>query len=295
MYTFSPRTKIESAKVNANFLGLADGSLDDIENSLATFRGEVFYDFVLNGCLWSGDSYGSTRVASMTAGVVYINGLRVVVSAVASRTFTASKDTYIYVDQDGTLTYSEVSNNAASPSLPANSLLLCIIITGASTIANVGSINQGDPLISLPVVSSQYLRGADTNGVPIHNLNPVELSWARYGVASPAPSSEADVAGCTTTFTLAQMSDVRIDLQAHYQLNSGATRTAYWKLYIDGVATDQTWCQDNPGAPETHIDQQKFINRQLAAGAHTIKVRSVASSAGVVAMDGGFQLRIRGV
>jgi hypothetical protein len=143
MYTFSPSTKIESAKVNANFAGLADGTLDDDNNSLELYRNEGLYDFVASGCVWTGDAYGSTRVASMTAGVVYINGIRVVVAAVSSRTFTASKDTYIYVDSTGALTYSEVSNNAASPAFPTNSILLAIVVTGASTIASALSINQG--------------------------------------------------------------------------------------------------------------------------------------------------------
>lgn len=143
MYTFTANTKIESAKVNANFAGLADGTLDDDNNSLELYRNEGLYDFVASGCVWTGDAYGSTRLASMTAGVVYINGTRVVVAAVSSRTFTASKDTYVYVDNTGAITYSEVSNNAASPTFPANSILLAIIVTGASTIANSFSINMG--------------------------------------------------------------------------------------------------------------------------------------------------------
>lgn len=66
MYTFNPNTKIESAKVNANFAGLADGTLDDDNNSLELFRNEAMYDFVASGCVWTGDSYGVNRNASMT-------------------------------------------------------------------------------------------------------------------------------------------------------------------------------------------------------------------------------------
>lgn len=115
---------------------------------------ETTFDFVASGCVWSGDAYGSTRVASMTAGVVYIGGRRVVVSAVTSRTFTASKDVYVDVDNTGTLTYTDTTTNAASPALAANSIRLAIIVVGASNIAAVGSVNQGEASKVLPIASS---------------------------------------------------------------------------------------------------------------------------------------------
>jgi hypothetical protein len=295
MYTFSPRTKIESAKVNANFaelqavdVTLGTGSLDTTNNSLATFRDEVFYDFYISGCEWTGDSYAVNRNASMSAGVVVIGGVRVAVAAISARTFTASKDTYVYVDGNGTVTYTEVANNATSPSLTAGTNLMAIVVTGATTIAAATSINQGDLNATLPVVSSEYLRGSDSLGHAIHLNTPGQRMFARVGSASPAPAAEADVAGCTATIGFNRLTTVHIFLQCHFQLNSGADRTAFWKLYIDGSAVDQVWAQDNPGASETHFDGSKVITKQLSSGAHTIKVRSVASSAGVVAMNGGF-------
>lgn len=112
------------------------------------------FDFVASGCVWSGDAYASTLNASMTAGVVYIGGKRVAVSAVTARAFTASKDTYIDVSNTGTITYTEVANNATSPTLAANSIRIGIIVTGASNIANVGSVNQGQENKVLPIASS---------------------------------------------------------------------------------------------------------------------------------------------
>jgi len=109
-------------------------------------RDELGYDFVASGGVWSGDAYASTRNASMTALVCYINGQRGTVSAVTARSFTASKDTYIDVlNNSGTfsLVYTEVTNNADSPALAANSIRLAIVVTGASSIADQYSINQG--------------------------------------------------------------------------------------------------------------------------------------------------------
>ena len=133
---------------------------------------EGLYDFVASGCVWTGDAYGSTRVASMTAGVAYINGKRVSISAVTSRTFTASKDTYVDVDDTGAISYTEVTNNAASPALAAGSIRIGIIVTGASNIANVGSINQGQTDKVLPIASSTPYTTTDSLGNLICNRNP---------------------------------------------------------------------------------------------------------------------------
>lgn len=115
---------------------------------------ETTFDFVASGCVWSGDAYASTRNASMTAGVVYIGGKRVVVSLVTARSFTASKDVYIDVDNTGTLTYTDTTTNAASPALAANSIRLGIIVVGATNIAAAGSVNQGQENRVLPIASS---------------------------------------------------------------------------------------------------------------------------------------------
>lgn len=285
-------------RLTADFLyellyGIANGDLATQNNNLPYWRNKTFYDHVIEGCKWTGDNYGVNRNASMSAGLVMINGKVVSVDAIANRTFTASKDTYHYIDENGASTFTEVSNNAASPTAPANAILCGIIVTGASSIAAATSINQGDIQAALPLVSSQYLRGCDTNGVPIHNTNPVELTFVRTGTSSPAPTVEADVAGCTVTFTLDRPSKVYIDLYAHVQMNSGATRTAFWKLYNGASALTQIINQDNPGAAETHLDSYVPYDTVLAAGSHTIKVRCVANTGGTVAVGGGFRIRIR--
>lgn len=119
---------------------------------------EGTFPFVSSGMVWSGDAYASTRAASMTSGRVKVNSTFLAISAVTARVFTASKDTYIDVldslGGSGTLVYTEVTNNAASPALAANSTRIAIIVTGASNIANVGSINQGQESKVLPIASS---------------------------------------------------------------------------------------------------------------------------------------------
>lgn len=126
---------LSGSKLNAATVPVAAFTAD---SNPETRMSESLGDFVKsNTCLWS---ISSGLVGTMTAGVVYIGGKRVVVAAIATRTFTASKDTYVSVDNTGTVSYSEVANNAAAPTLPANSIWLAVIVTGASAIT---SIRQG--------------------------------------------------------------------------------------------------------------------------------------------------------
>lgn len=150
-------------------------SLQDTSIALSTYRNEAQTAFTASGGVWTGDSYAGTKAASMTAWVGYINGQRGTISAVTARVFTASKDTYVDVLNTAgafTLVYTEVANNAASPALAANSLRLAIVVTGATTIAAAGSINQGDPTCILPIASSIAYSVTDSLGNLICNRTP---------------------------------------------------------------------------------------------------------------------------
>lgn len=154
----------------------AASSLKDASTPLSTYRSEMTINFVASGGVWSGDAYASTRNASMTALVCYVNGRRISIAAVTARAFTASKDTYVDVldngDGTGTLVYTEATNNAASPALASNSLRIAIIVTGAGNIAAAGSVNQGQETSILPIASSIPYAVTDSLGNLICNRNP---------------------------------------------------------------------------------------------------------------------------
>lgn len=237
LVAFSPNSIIFSADVNANFNGLADGSLDVPANSLATFRDEAMFDFVSSGCIWTGDAYASTRAGSMTSGVVYINGIRLVISAVTAHTFTASKDTYIYLDYTGAISYSEVSNNVASPALPSNSILIGIVITGASTIASVASINQGQEDKLLPIASSIVYTVTDSLGNLICNrsASPSTIGYRRITSGfSTASSSQVQVTGLTCPVIIPGNRKVEVDSHSGRATNSGSNQ------YVVGSIWDST-------------------------------------------------------
>jgi len=132
-------------------------STNEAGSTMMAIRNETQFDFVASGGVWSGDAYASTKAASMTALVCYQAGQRLTVSAVTARTFTASEDTYIDVLNTagvGSLVYTEVANNAASPALAASSIRIGIIVTGATNIAAATSVNQGQETMVLPIASS---------------------------------------------------------------------------------------------------------------------------------------------
>lgn len=116
----------------ATVVATGDSQLRSV--SLETIHSEMLGDYVSSGLIWS---LSSGLVGTMTSGIAYIGGKRLVVSAIATRTYTASKDTYVSLDNTGTFTYSEVANNAASPSLPANSVWVAKVVTSGAAITSV--------------------------------------------------------------------------------------------------------------------------------------------------------------
>lgn len=125
-------SSLSGSKLNATTVPVSAMTVD---SNPETRLKETMGDFVASGCVWS---ISSGLVGTMTAGVVYIGGKRIVVSAIASQTFVASKDTYVSVDNTGTVSIaSAVANGAASPALPANSVWLAVVVSGASAITSI--------------------------------------------------------------------------------------------------------------------------------------------------------------
>lgn len=186
---------------------------------------EGLYDFVASGGVWTGDAYGSTLAGSMTAGVVYINGKRVSVSAVTAYAFTASRDTYVDVDENGTLSYNPVTNNAASPALAANSIRIAIIVSGGSSIANVAAINQGQRDKILPIASSVPYAVTDSLGNLICNRSPrpVVIGY-RQIIANFTTSSGSDtqVTGVSVPVIIPGSRNIKLTAHCGEAYNTGA-------------------------------------------------------------------------
>lgn len=155
------------------FSTISNSNIRDVRTQTGTSTdtigaSERMFDYVASGCVWTADSAGSTRNASMTSGVVYLSGKRLTVNAVTARSFTASKDVYVDFSDNGdgtaAITYTDNTNNAASPALTAGSLRNAIIVVGASSIAAAASINQGQEDRVLPIASSVAYSVTDSLG-----------------------------------------------------------------------------------------------------------------------------------
>lgn len=104
--------------------------------NIVTFRDEAFNDWTFSGML---ATTSGTLSSTISAGVSYVNGVRIQTQATA-HTFTASRDTYVYINAGGFFDYQEVSNGATAPATPANDLLLFKAVTDGSTVSSVADM-----------------------------------------------------------------------------------------------------------------------------------------------------------
>src|SRR4051812_23332738 len=58
-----------------------------LQNNIPAAEGT--FPVVASGLVWTGDSYGSTRAASMTSGRLRVNGTYINIGSVTGRVFTA--------------------------------------------------------------------------------------------------------------------------------------------------------------------------------------------------------------
>lgn len=207
--------------------------------SPVTRDSESMFAFIASGGVITADSVGVNRNASMTAMICYINGRRISIAAVTARTYTASKDTYVDCldngDGTGTLVYTEVVNNAASPALAANSIRVGIVVTGATTIAATGSINQGQEDRILPIASSIAYTVTDSLGNLICPRDPSRrvIGYRQIlTVFSTAASTDTQITGLSCPVIVPTGRRVRVSVDAESTSNSTAgdgTRVTLWE------------------------------------------------------------------
>lgn len=133
-------------QVNGNIEGgginIKAGSItsQDLNTTVSTITrwDESFNDFTVSGML---PATSASLASDISAGVSYVSGYRVATAA-TNHTYTASKDTYVYISNGGYFIYQEVTNGAAAPSTPADSLLLAKAVTSGTAITSVSDLRQ---------------------------------------------------------------------------------------------------------------------------------------------------------
>lgn len=148
-----------SVRVDAGVSTLAANKITRRHSPVATTNGLALgaTSYVDSGCSWSATS---GLVGAMTAGLIYFNYsgvmLPVVPASIASKAFTASKDTYVFVDMAGAFTYTEQTNNAVPPAYPANAVLLAIVVTNGSAITSVIDMRPSAQTLGYREITSNF-------------------------------------------------------------------------------------------------------------------------------------------
>jgi hypothetical protein len=242
---------------NGNITDKRAGALAGINSASSFF---ALYNFIESGCVWSGDAYASTKNASMTSGYVWINGSRLTVAAVTARVFTASKDTYVdfkdNLDGTASINYTEVANNIVSPALfgsgtTGNTVRNAIIITGATNILAVASINQGQETMVLPIASSIAYSVTDSLGNLICPRDPSRklLGYRQIVTAFTTAANNVDtqITGLSVPVVIPSGRKIRIKFYCRgIQMNAGAPNTGAVRIWEGTVGSgvqlsDQAW------------------------------------------------------
>ena len=108
---------------------------------LASWYTESIGDWTYSGMLPATDT---DLTSDISAGTSYVQGNRILTDATA-HTYTASKDTWVYIDKNGTFQYSEVGNGNSQPTTPTDSLLLAKAVTNGTAITSVTDLRQLTP------------------------------------------------------------------------------------------------------------------------------------------------------
>ena len=128
---------IESANIKDGTIAIADMAT---AASPAQREGDHFNAYTKSGML-PATSTAPDLFSDISAGVSYVKsdaGLlyRVATDATA-KTYTATKDTWVYIDINGAFQYEVLTNGAAQPTTPANSLILAKVVTDGDNITSV--------------------------------------------------------------------------------------------------------------------------------------------------------------
>jgi hypothetical protein len=139
---------------NIESVNIKDGTIvtSDMSDAVSSVPrwDEAFNDLTTSGML---PATSADLTSDISAGVSYVDGLRISKTA-ESHTYTANKDTYVYIHSGGYYVYQEVANGAGAPATPSNTLLLAKVVTDADNITSVD--DQRTTAIQITVNSTNF-------------------------------------------------------------------------------------------------------------------------------------------
>lgn len=240
--------------INGNIEGginIKAGSLvsADFSNSVSpvTRWDESFTDFTVTGML---PPTSGSLSSTTTAGTSYVDGYRVVIGSTA-HTYTASKDTYVYVHSGGYYVYQEVSNGATAPSTPANTLLLAKVVTSGTLVSSVSDLRTlGISLTnSSSIVPTNYRDGlfisrdsVSTITVQPGSCEVNSMKISKTTATTLTLGTDSDWAGGSSLRTTSAYGYVGVDSSGNLKLHTTApTNTDYALSFTLGKKRYATW------------------------------------------------------
>jgi len=220
---------------NGNIDGdnIADGGVtsDDIATSANPLvrDNENIGEYVYTGLLPSAPASGLAMTTP--AGTAYVTNdgdstLHRVVTAATAKTYTASKDTYVYLDFTGQFIYEEVANDASQPTTPANSIILFKAVSDATDVTSITDYTQGTP--SSLRVYQDYITGCIISR-DADDIDKVNIGRGEIEFGSDSGKVRRNTAGVSINFATTGRGG----------LDTG-TLAAGEFYYLFGVADDDT-------------------------------------------------------
>lgn len=183
----------------------------DVLNKFST--SDAFSDYLVTGLI--GSDPGSSLSMTTPAGVVYINGIRLVSSGF-SNTYSASKDTYDYLQSDGTINHVEVENDDPAPSGQPG-LLLQKVVTDGSEITGVTGMAQSYPNVNVATAT------AGQHAVPKFQA---DSSYSPIAVYQSGPANRVVATPDGVAGVAGQRALVNNDLPSPINIAHGGTNNA---------------------------------------------------------------------
>lgn len=185
---------------------------------------EAFNDFVFTG-LTIPDT--ANLSSTTTTGTAYINGVRVVKGATA-KTYTASKDTYVDVSDNGVYTYGEVSNGGAEPSVAANSIRIAKVTTDSSQIQESTDRRVTSIIISSGSVPRLTDSDSDTD-IFVEKTSDEDI--IRFGLGNSTLTASREV----LTIQAIDSDDVKLEPITDNDVDLGSLFLEFKDGYFDGT------------------------------------------------------------
>ena len=268
-------------EVNGNLTSANLSSNAVASDDIATHANPLVRENELIGeMVYSGLTIATSANLATTiiAGTAYVTNdgdatMHRVVTADTARTFTASRDTWVYLNYVGAFSYTEVANGAAAPATPLNSIAIATVVTDGDNITSVTDRRQTTPT-NLRIYND-YIQGCvisrDISSNQIVTLGNGEIEFGSSVTAGRRRNAT------TTNVNFAATGRGGLDT------GSQAANTFYyvWALADDDNSTAYEGIASLSSTDATGVTGERLIGWAYSATASVISADSVGSYKGV--------------